>query len=322
MVIRSGLGAQLGIGEQSDYDTFATPTRFLPFEKEGIALDVGKIRTAGLGLGRFHRTNKVRSYVKGAAGPIDFVLENKGFGLLLKHCFGAVSSANSGAVYTHTFTPDANALFGKWLTVQIGRPDIAGTGQPFSFLGGKVTNWELSAALDGPVMLVPNFDFKTAIVSEALASASYASAPVDFTFVDGAITYGGSSRFVKDVKVRMAHGLSTERRGLGNTKLEPIAGAMADVEGDLSLEFEDLDDRAAWIADTQAALVLTFTNPLEITSGNAFRLTVTIPKIEFMGADAKVEGPGVLNQPTPFKALYDGSNAIITAAYRTSDTSP
>lgn len=322
MVIASGIGGQLGIAEESSYGTYVEPDHFMPFEKESISIDAGKLRTAGIGLGRFHRTNKLRTYVKGCRGPVEFVVENKGFGLLLEHCLGAVATVNASPVYTHTFTPDASALLGKYLTLQVGRPDTGGTSRPLSFLGGKVTSWELAAALDQVVKLTPEFDFKAVTTGETLATASYAASPYDFTFVDGALTYGGSSKFAKSFKVKMNNGLYVERRGLGNTKLEPLAGAIAEIEGEIECEWEDLDEYNSWLNDTLAALVLTCTSPQTISSGNYFTLTVTIPKVELLKAEAMVDGPGVLKLPIPFKALYDGSNAIISVAYKTSDATP
>lgn len=322
MVIASGIGAQLGFVAESSYGTYVAPTRFLPFERESISLDLGKIRTNGIGLGRFDRTNKVRTYVKGARGRVDFVVENKGFGLLFKHCIGGVSSGNVGSVYTHTFTPDAAALKGLFSTWQIGRPSIDGTSRPMSFVGGKVASWELSANLDEAVKLGVDLDFKGATTAETLASASYASSPYDFTFVDGALTYGGSSKFTKSFRLKMDNGLGLDRRGLGNDKKEPLANGIASIEGELACEWEDLDDYAAAIADTQAALVLTCTSPQIISGSDEFQLIVTLPKIELLKAEAMVDGPSVLQQPTPFKALYDGSNAIISLAYVTSDTTP
>ena len=49
---------------------------------------------------------------------------------------------------------------------------------------------------------------------------------------------------------------------------------------------------------------------------------ITIPKVELLKAEAMVDGTGVLKLPIPFKALYDGSNAIISVAYKTSDATP
>lgn len=322
MVIASGIGAQLGFGEEGTYGTYAAPTRFLPFEKESLATDVGKVRSAGLGLGRFHRTNKVRSYIRGAAGSIDFVVENKGFGLLFKHMLGAVATANVGAVYTHTFTPDAAALLGKYLTTQVGRPAIDGTSHPLSFLGGKITSWELGASLDELVKLTPEFDFKDVTTAQGLAAASYAASPYDFTFVDGALSYGGSSKFAKSFKVKMDNMLATDRRGLTNTKREPLANGIASIEGEIGCEWESLADRAAWIADTQASLVLTCTSPQIISGADAFKLIVTMAKVELIEAEGRVEGPGVLQQPTKFKALFDGTLPIIKLEYITSDTAP
>jgi hypothetical protein len=322
MVIASGVGAQLGFAEESTYGTYVAPTRFLPFEKESIKTETGKIRTAGLGLGRFHRTNKVRTYVKSAAGPVEFVVENKGFGLLFKHLLGSVASGNVGAVYTHTFTPDANALSGKFITLQVGRPDIGGTSRPFSFLGGKVTSWELAAALDEAVKLTPEFDFKAVDTGQSLAAASYSATPYDFTFVDGALTYAGSSKFARSFKVKVENMLATDRRGLGNTKKEPLGNGIATIEGELDCEWESLTEYGNWVNDTQAALVLTCTSPQIISGADAFKLIISIPKVELLGADTGVDGPDILKQPIQFKGLYDGSSQPITLTYITSDTAP
>ncbi len=53
MVIASGLGAQLGLGEESSYNTPVVVPRFLEFNSEGLDADVGVIESRGLGTGRF-----------------------------------------------------------------------------------------------------------------------------------------------------------------------------------------------------------------------------------------------------------------------------
>lgn len=322
MVIASGIGGQLGLAEEGAYGTYQAPTRFLEFEKETLKTDIGKIRAAGIGGGRFYKTNYVKTYVKGGAGSIDWTLQTKGFGLLLKHCLGGVSSANVGTAYTHTLTPDAAALLGKYLTVQIGRPSIDGTSRVFSFLGGKITAWELAADLDAAAKLRTDFDFKTCDTAQALAAATYPTAPALFTFVDGALTVGGGAKSVTSIKVRAGNALKTDRRFLGNAKKEPIANGIADIGGEFTTEFESLSDYAAAVAGTQAALVLTFTSSEEIDTGVPFLFTVTIPAIEFLNAEPAIEGPDVLKATIPFMALKNASDPIITLAYKTSDTTP
>lgn len=125
---------------------------------------------------------------------------------------------------------------------------------------------------------------------------------------------------MKSASIKGANSLATERRGLGNTKKEPLAAGEATIEGDLECEFEDLSAYADWVAGTQAQLVLTFTSPTVIVGGGPFKLTVTIPKVAYRGSTPKVGGPDVVMQPRPFKALADGVNPVITIEQRTTDT--
>lgn len=322
MVIASGIGAQIGLAEEASYGTYQAPSRFLEFESESIKTEIGKIRATGIGGGRFQKTNYIKTYTKSAGGGIAWTLQTKGFGLLLKHCLGAVSTSNTGAAYTHTITPDASALLGKYLTVQVGRPDITGTSRPFSFLGGKITQWELAADLDAAVKLSTTMDFKTVDTTQTLASASYPSAPELFTFVDGALTVGGSTRSVTGFKVSGNNALKTDRRYLGNTKKEPLANGIAEIAGEFTVEFESLSDFASATAGTQAALVLTLTSASEISAGVPYLMTVTIPAIEFTNAEPAVGGPDVLTTAIPFMALKNASDPVITVAYKTTDTTP
>jgi hypothetical protein len=74
MVIASGLGAQLGIGEESTYNTPVTVTRFLEFNSEGLDADVGIIESRGLGTGRFLRTDREKRFIRRAGGQVEFHL--------------------------------------------------------------------------------------------------------------------------------------------------------------------------------------------------------------------------------------------------------
>ncbi|HMM41889.1 MAG TPA: hypothetical protein PKA95_08310 [Thermomicrobiales bacterium] len=162
MVIASGLGAQLGIGEESAYGTAATVARFLEFNSEGLDVDVGIIESRGLGTGRFLRSDREKRYIKSAGGQVEFDVQTKGFGMLFKHCLGSyANSLVAGSERSALITPDANGLKGLSLTLQVGKPDISGTSRPFTYSGGKVTEWELKCALDETLKLAVTFDFAT-----------------------------------------------------------------------------------------------------------------------------------------------------------------
>lgn len=322
MTIKTGLAAQFGVKAQADYDTPATVDRFYEFESEAIDTDVGIIRMSQLGAGRFLRSDRRKAYIRGARGAATFALMNKGFGLLLEHCIGQNTITGGGAAKTHTIIPEANALQGKALTVQVGRPDVSGTVRPFTFQGCKIIDWELKCAVDEALKLSATFDAKTVVTDTALASASYPTGLEPFVFTEGALTIDGSATFVKSFSLKGSNGLATERRGLSGSKREPLAGEIASITGSLECEFESLSNYAAWIAGTVVAdLVLTFTSATLIpTTATPFSLTVTLPAIAYNGKNPTVGGPDVVMQPMEFEALNNGSDPVISLVIVTSDT--
>jgi len=322
MVIATGISAQVGAKAESVYGTPVTVDRFWEFVSEGIKHDIFKVTGKQIGAGRFLRNDRVKTVLRGAGGPVDFIVLNKGFGLLMEHSIGQNTISGAGANKTHTIIPDALALQGKSLTFQVGRPDIGGTVRPFTYEGGKVTEWEFKCAVDQPLHFIPTFDFENVLTATGLASASYPSTQEMFIFSEGALTIGGTTTFVKEASIKGNNGLVTDRRGLTNTKKEPLARGLEDyLTGNLVCEFEDLTAYAAWLAGTQAQLVLTFTLATVIpTTAVPYSLTITIPAIEYTGETPNVADEGIVMMPRPFRGLYNGSNPIITVAYVTSDT--
>lgn len=323
MTFATGLDAQVGYAAEPSYGTYQAPTRFLEFNSQSFAADVAKVMAAGLGRGRFNRHDRTRTYIRGAAGAVEHEVTTKGFGLLFEHCLGQNTVTTPGGATLrrlHTIIPESTGLRGKSLTVQAGIPDVTGTVQPLTFLGGKVADWELKAAVDEILKLSMSLDFKTVRVSDALAAATYPSSARNLYWVDGALTVGGSAYPVKTVSIKGTNGLATDRRSLGNTKREPLAAAFAGIEGTFEGEFEDRDLYDAFVAGTQMALVLTFASDTIIEAANPYKLTATLPVIEWKGSTPSVSGPGVVPQQLPFVALDNGTDPIIKLEYETTDT--
>lgn len=327
MPIRSGIASQIGVAAESSYGTAVTVTRFYEFESEALDIGVQKIYNTALGLGRFQRHDRITTYPRGGGGTVVLPVMTKGFGLIFQHMLGQNTVGGAGDDKTHVCIPDADALYGKSLTVQKGVPGVDGTVRAITFEGGKITNWELNAAIDQLLKLTATFDFErhrtpTFGSGAALASATYPSANRQLTFVEGTLEIDSTPLFVRGAKVAQNNALKVDRHGLGNVKREPLANGISDITGELEAEFEDLAMLDAWAnGDVDGALVLEFDSGVEIGStGNNFGLTVTIPAIEYTGTTPKVGGPDVVMQPLPFKALKNASDPIITLAYVTSDT--
>jgi hypothetical protein len=141
--MRSGIDAQFGMVVESTFGTYAVPTRFLPFVSEDLKLNIDRDESKSLRTGQsYDRTDQWAAGKRTAGGTLEFEVGNKGFGLPLKHCAGTnASAARAPGSSTRSRRPTSTACRRRY---QIGRPDTANTVQPFSYLGCKVTEFELS----------------------------------------------------------------------------------------------------------------------------------------------------------------------------------
>lgn len=323
-VIGSGLGGQIGFAPESTYGTYVAPTRFLEFNSESLKSDVAVVESHGIGSGRWLRTAHKKAYVKAAAGSVEFDVKTKGFGLIFKHMLGVNTITTPGGATNerkHLVTPDAVGKAGLFLTTQVGRPDIGGTSQPYSYPGCKITGWEFKAALDDPLKLSIDLDAKTEDRGQSLASASYATADEIFVMSEGAVTLAGTTIYVKSLSIKGDEALDTDRRFIGNTKKEPLANGEAMVTGQLDFEHEGIARQAQRIAATDVAnLIATFTSPTNIEGSAPYKIILTCPLIFFTDGEGAIGGPDIIEESMNFKAVFDGTNPIFSVEYHTTDT--
>ena len=152
----AGLYAQIGMVSETTYGSAVTVTKFLPFVDESIKFDVQRLESSALRTSSIVlRNDQWAANTKGAAGDVNWIVGNKGFGLLFKNMFGSSSIATSaGGTLSkdHTYVLASQYALNS-MTVQVGRPSLSGTVQPFTYTGCKVTSWELSNDVDGFLML-------------------------------------------------------------------------------------------------------------------------------------------------------------------------
>lgn len=326
MSIRTGLASQVGIGDETTYGTYATPTRFVEFSDESMKLDQEVAEAPGLrATNRVQRTDRVRLNRTGASGDVTFCVQSKGFGLFVKHALGkaGVITTHSGGTNAKDHTYTLGDPFGLAYTYQKGVPDVSGTVQPFSYLGTKMTGWELSNSVDQFLMFKASQFAQDETTGQALASASYPSGTVeDLYYSDGAANIASSSVSISDITITGNAALNTSRRFLRSSTLtkEPLITGMYEITGTCTMEFDGLTQYARFTAGTIGQLDVSWTAPTAIESTIYPKLTVTLPKVIFTGGTPVVTGPNVVQLTTPFKALYDGSTEPITIVYVSADT--
>lgn len=319
MVATAGFEAQFGFADEGPYGTGVTVTRFLEFVSEGVKADYGRIETKGIRKGRRiqHRWNPGKKTIE---GPIEFELSSNGMGLLFKHMLGNVATTGAGP-YTHTFTPEL--LDGKSFTFQLGRPDDTGTVRAFTYPGGKVADWEISANIDDYAKLALSLLAADETVdAPALAAAAYPAAFAPFTYVHGALTVGGVATDVRAFSLKGDNKLTGARHFMRATNpqltKEPKENGIREYGGQLECDFVDLVAYNRYTAGTEASLVMTF------NAGAASILTITA-NVRFDGETPTVGGPERLEQALPFKVVGTPAGtdaAALTIVLTNSDTTP
>ena len=217
--------------------------------------------------------------------------------------------------YTHTATP--GDLAGKSLSIQVGRPDIAGVVRPFSYTGCKIATAELGFSVNEYAQMTLGIYGAHEDTGQALGTASYPASYAPFVFTAGSVSVAGSGFDVKEGSLSIDNGLATDRHFIRSTTperpKEPLEANRRAITGELTADFVDLTAYNRFVSGTEAALVLTF------NSGASSILTVTM-NVRYDGTTPNIGGDELLEQSLPFKAVSGTSDAAaITVVTTNSD---
>lgn len=271
----SALLAQIGVADEAVFGTIVPPDLFNEFVAEGIEEEWARQRTMNRRPGQLFGNDRSVPYFAGAAGDVELEADSRGFGFWLKHAFGSVvTSAAVDEAFTHTFTPSEAEFNARSMTFQAGRPHYeGGTVVPFTYGGGKVTGWELSASAGENLKATFSLDFATVTTEEALAVTSYADDLETLSWVDANLTVGGVEVDVTEVTISGDNALKTDRRYLrrSTTKKPQVRDGQASGEFSFTADFESLALRdrvkALTSAGVLAELVVTFRGVTPIGAG-------------------------------------------------------
>jgi hypothetical protein len=320
------LDQQLMTKTESAYGTAVVVDRTWEFNSESISDDFRRTEGDPLRVGTYvKRADRNTPYYGGASGTIQMDVLTKGFGWWLTHLLGQVATTGptETTVYTHTGT--MTDLYGKSFTCQVARPlHPSGTVQPFTFEGGKVTEWTVSNSVEDNLVLEVNADFQQVATGTALATAAYPAAMQNLTWAGGTITVGGAQIDVTEFSMSVNNGLNTDRRFISGTtdKKEPTGGRR-EVSFSLNADFAALTERnraaAITSAGTHAAIVATWVGPTLLGTTIYPTFQVNIPSARFDEWSAANEGPEGITQELSGVGTYDGSSSAVSVVYRSAD---
>lgn len=319
----TGLGAQLGLAAEASYGTYKAPNRFFEFTSEGLKLNRGYILSSQLRAGRMYQSSTRRTATtRSASGPVAFETPTQGLGPVINLIHGeTVVPAKEGAtsMYKQVHNIGTTDPFGKSATIQVGKPDTAGTIEPFSYPGSIATALEFTCQTGALMSTTLTLDNRDEVTSEALATASYPTGLESYAFTKVKVKVGGTELAeAKGFTLTLNGPRDTSRFYLGaERKAVPLTNAYNGASLSLTVDYGS-NTLYNYFANNEIKSV-------EVTAQAAAKEAIT-QELKFLcaacgfdGESPVVSGPGVLGQTIPLIVLDPGSSAPVVATYVSSD---
>ncbi len=328
----SGSLTQFGIGIETTYGTAVAPTKFFEITKEDFKGKYERIQADALSAAYVDRSDRWALNPKGAGGSVELEVLTKNFGNWLKFLMGTVNTTGPAETTAYTHTGTIGNLTGKYFTAQVGRAQTDGTVKPWTYEGGKVTDFEFSNAIDQTLKCNISCDFENEQAPTSPAGAYVLATNVPavgaeiLTWQGGTITVGGSTVDMSDFSVKVDNALKTDRFYIGSAanKKEPNQDGKRKVTWSFKTPYDNASFwqkvSSATLSGSQATIVAKWSGLTLLGTTIYPNITITIPYARFDEGGPNVEGQGLLEQSMSGVGLYDGTNSAITVAYQTADT--
>ncbi len=330
MSIASGLGATLTVVEEGSYGVEPSFAGARGYEFDSHSLKHNKQTKQGSGLrggGLFPRSNRRAVVAQDGGGDISLDFPTKGAGLFLKHMFGSSSIVQVGSTPAFRQTHVAGDLRTRSLGIQAGVPDITGALQPFTYLGCKVTEWEIGVDNRDLAKLKVSIDSREATTRIGYSAPDYtmATAAKVFSFAGAELFVAGSATPVvggAKLGLKQSNKLKTDRYhlGAGGRKAEPLnTGWLSTM---LTVDSEYID-QVTWVARhfTDETFRVEFRFFGDIISGaTREELFLSLPAVKLNSETPSVDGPDVVTHGLELEVLDNGVDSPITCQYVSTDT--
>jgi hypothetical protein len=363
MPLRTGLAAQL-TSPVTETTFGVAPSlataKFSAFKSETLELHKTVVQGIGLLSGKLYPQTVRRVFTNwGVDGTVTLDLPFRGLEQWLFPMFG--SYGQTAATLTQDLSTGAYVAYhspgileGNSFTMQKGVPAVDnGTVEPVTYVGCKISKWELSIATGQIAQLILTIDGRNELAGAGNSDPLNVSVPtlqaysappagavwhfrqatlytggtVSTATVNGSpVTTVASPTAAGNVlSAQITHTvpLDAARYFLGGAgfKSEQLQNDLREISGQFVIEW--LSSEAmynAFAADTATALQLQFLGPGIGSGSDKATFNLLLPDVYLNAAPVTVRGPEPVQQTIPFIALDDGANNPIQATYWTLDS--
>lgn len=329
-----GIGAQVGVKEESVYGTPVVVDTFVPYSENTIEPEHKRVTAVGQRANQLV-TGKLQTqpYLIGAMGSHTHEVLTKDFGKWLKWSMGGVATGGLvDSTYTHTFTIATNI---PSFTYQDNREFFPTyTDQAFTFEGCKIAKWSLECAKDGILTYSADTVAENYSTGTALATASYTANAELLSFIGGSLTIAAAATPVETWKIEVDNNLATDRIKQRTTatggvlRQEPVRQGRATVNWSATVDYDALTNFNRFAGTTNAAihaaLVFTCQGPTLAGATTYPSLTVTLPaaRVDAAKGTAQKGAEGGQLLELSGEATDDYSSPPITVAYVCTQATP
>lgn len=321
----SGLSAQLTLVEETVYGTYLAPTRALDFVSEGIKANRARLESKGLRAGR--RVVTSAQWTSGArtiSGPVTMELSQVGMGVIWRQLLGTIASSSAGQSGTYSYVATPGDMTGHSMTIQVGRPDITATVQPFSYTGCKLGKATLTAKAGDLATLLLDVVGQDESTAQSLvnASAMYPSTMQPVSFVQGWLLVGGVQVDIKEFQLQIDNKLDDKRLFLRQaaTVKEPLETQWRDLMVDFKADFNGLSLYNTFVNAQETPLVLAFQGAQIGTRATADGATTNLSNVvtsataAFTAADigSQISAGSNLPAGTYIVSITNGTTVVVS----------
>jgi hypothetical protein len=364
-IVGSGISTQFLVAPEGTYGvapTLTAGTGVTSYEIKSETLEGKKTTVQGEGLhagGKYARTRRRVLTNWDVNGGWVMDLPCTALNRLLRYMVGSTDQsvfATNGNLIENSTTNSWTAVHipgntqGASLCVQKGVTTTAQVVQPFTYVGVKLSDWEIACQTGEIAQLTITADGRNELAglttnngdplnTTTPALATWANHQSNlFHFRQATLSTGAAITTtsnvssgtwtglglgqVKSISIKQTMALDTSRYFLGSAgyKAEQIENGLRSISGTFVIEWDTEAMYEAYTADTPTSLLLEFTG-IGIGSGSQKQdLQILIPSIKLDGEAPKVGGPAVITQSVNFTGLDDEVNNPIQITYTTLDT--
>jgi hypothetical protein len=296
-----GMKGYLGFGEESTFATIVPRTKFFDLTSESVVKSRELIESGALYRPGILNTKVVQGMV-GIAGDMEFEAHYEGWGVLAKHCFGAVQSTVQAnpAAYQHKFT--IADVLPTGLSMELFR-DTSGFASEASvanvYSGCKVTSINFSSGV-GELLKVGISILGSNEERRAKSTEAFTASPLA-VYHQGLLKWDGVDAEVTNFKIMLNNHLDLRPKLNSQISREPIRNGKLECSGSFTAEFDSWKMYYDFLNAAQRTLNVRFTGP-NIANGYPYFMDFNINVAIIQGLRMNLNSPGRIILELEFKA--------------------